>query len=475
MKKQKETEYSSESSKNSPKIIQKGPVSPVVVPNIKDISLLENTYRKNQIIVTFEKEPPAKDIKRLKKHIHKMGIGQIRVVKCDCCNCNLTIQLWLAEGIHTIISGKTPKAGSGGDPQTVGGNYSLNFLSKIPHHNWTQPNPRKLDDIKLKVKTPDNEVKIAVLDTGIDLSIVDPQYIGRNLQNEPGSECFKKWENGWNFVDGNDDIDDDNPGLHGSLVTQFILNQFKDDPAHKYSPKNTVTIIPLKTHDQDGEGDLFNIFCAVYYAIAKGAKIINASWGFYYYDTPLLVPLDLLLKELKRQGILFVTAAGNKIDSDDLMADQLYYSQYDVDLTPSELRDLYIHQFLPACFSKTDSNVLTVTTTDGKEVSPTENYSKNYVDIGVLSDAPISGDLGFSVPFSLTSGTALIFGSSFATAIATGVIGANCAKGHYQKNTINKSDFIDELERTPNSPVSKFCKEYPALKSLIRNGMVMLK
>jgi hypothetical protein len=475
MENQGNSGYSSDSSANQPKIVQKAPVSAITIPCTKDISLIEHTYRKNQIIATFEKEPPAEAIKELKNYIHKMGIGPIRVVKCECCNCDLTVQLWLAEDIHTIISGKTAKAGSGGDPQTVGGNYSLNFISKIPHYNWAHPDPYKPGDHELREKRPENEIKIAVLDTGLDRSIIAPQYIGTNLQNEPGSACFKNWENGWNFVEGNDDVHDDNPGLHGSLVTQFIINQFIPNPEKKDDSQNTLTIIPLKTHDQNGEGDLFNIFCAVYYAIAKGAKIINASWGFYYYDTPLLQPLDLLLKELKKQGILFVTAAGNKIDSDDSKADQLYYSQNDVDLTAAELRDLDIHQFLPACFSKTDSNVLTVTTTDGKEVSPQENYSNSCVDIGVLCDVSAPGDLGFRVPFVLTSGTAPVFGSSFATAIATGVIGANCTKAHYQKNIIKKGDFIDELERTQNSAGSKFCEKYPALKSLIRNGVGMQK
>src|SRR5580698_9239022 len=113
MKKQENSENSYADPKNPSKIEQKNPVSAIIVPCTKDISLIEHTYRKNQIIVTFEKEPPAAAIKKLKNYIHKMGIGQIRVVKCDCCNCDLTVQLWLAEGIHTIISGKTAKAGSG--------------------------------------------------------------------------------------------------------------------------------------------------------------------------------------------------------------------------------------------------------------------------------------------------------------------------------------------------------------------------
>ena len=88
-------------------------------------------------------------------------------------------------------------------------------------------------------------------------------------------------QGGWNFANlstidgiGSDDVDDDNDDKHGSLVSQFIINAFKK------SQKNYVCIMPLKTHSADGRGDLFGITCAIHFAMANGANMINASWGY---------------------------------------------------------------------------------------------------------------------------------------------------------------------------------------------------
>ncbi|HMG07417.1 MAG TPA: S8 family serine peptidase, partial [Mucilaginibacter sp.] len=273
----------------------------VAIPCKPNYSLLEKTYRKNQLIITFGKIPSDEEVKEVIGYFKEMGIKKIKVIKC---NCNMPVQLWLAKDIHTVVSGNGVKAGTGPGTRTVGESYSLNFLSKIPRHHWgRKPYPYTNPSAKEEIVT------IAVLDTGIDLSIVDEGYISNNFQNKPGYECFSDAVNGWNFVDDNGDINDDNPGRHGSLVTQFIIKGFENSA-------KSVKIIPLKTHDRNGNGDLFKIFCAIYYAIAKGAKIINASWGFYYYEEAPIKQLNALIATLKDEGILFITAAGNQSDAD---------------------------------------------------------------------------------------------------------------------------------------------------------------
>jgi hypothetical protein len=452
-----------------PKESKKSLVKSIVLPIIRDYSFLENSYRKNELIVTFKEKPSEKDIKEIKKSFHDKGIGQIRVVKCECC-CDLTIQLWLAEDIHTVISGKVVSGGGGLDTGTVGESYSLNFLSKIPHHNWEPTN-----NILTKFKTVENKIDdvilVAVLDTGIDMKIVEQRYVGNDLIHESG-ECFKNSNKGWNFVDDNDDIADNNPGRHGSLVTQYIINQFKNNPKRKRSVK----IIPIKTHDHNGEGNLFNIICAIHYAIAKGAKIINASWGFYNYNNIALKQLDFLPEELKKQRVLFVTAAGNQSIEDDNTAISILAQEgidvTDPDLLVSDLRDLAKHQFLPACFSKIDENVITVTTTDGTTVASTENYSDIFVDMGVKTDERNEmnrGDLLFKVPFILTNGSSeLVGGSSFATAIATGIIGSNMEINNV--GTIDKKSLISQLK------TEGWCKnDERALDKFIKNGFYMDK
>ena len=103
---------------------------------------------------------------------------------------------------------------------------------------------------------------------------------------------------------------DDNPNRHGTLVSHYIINEFAT------SANKAVELMTLKTHDEDGNGDLFSSICAIHYAMENGAKIINASWGFYYYqDGPHPYLDNLITKILREKGILFVAAAGNKIDA----------------------------------------------------------------------------------------------------------------------------------------------------------------
>jgi hypothetical protein len=437
----------------------------IAIPCKPNYSLLEKTYRKNQLIVTFGKIPSDEEVKEVKGYFNKMGFKKIKKVKC---NCNMPVQLWLAKDIHTVISASGVKAGTGPGTRTVGESYSLNFLSKIPRHHWRQSN---CDPYKNSECPPAKEeiVTIAVLDTGIDLSIVDKGYISNNFQNKPGYECFSDAVNGWNFVDDNADIKDDNPGRHGSLVTQFIINQFKDSA-------KSVKIIPLKTHDSNGKGDLFKIFCAIYYAIAKGAKIINASWGFYYYENAPVIQLNALIATLKDEGILFVTAAGNQSDADDKIARGIL-AQQGINPNSFQLRNLAIHHFLPANLSDTEKNLITVTTSNGEVVAATENYSNVFVDLGVLADKSENGDLLFKVPFNLNGAVEHVRGSSFATAIATGIIGANCDTELYTRKTINKQSFIKNLfDFSQNARGIALCKKFEALEQeLVKDGVCLQK
>lgn len=440
--------------KSSPNLFKR-----ITIPCIPDYSLLGDTYVKNQLIVTFENFPKPEDIKTVQGYFHEMGFDNVKIKKCK--NCDLYVQLWEAENIESVVVTKGVTSGSGSDGRTVGESYSLNFLNKIPPLDYKHSKTNSCDIYKTE-KYNKEIVKIAVLDTGLDRTIVDENYISTDNQNEPGFECFGDKKDGWNFIENSDNINDDNPGRHGSLVTQFIINQFKNITT------KTVRIIPVKTHDSTGRGNLFDTFCAIHYAIARGAKIINASWGFYYYGKGSVQILDILIEKLRTQGILFVTASGNQIDEDDDKAKKILAAQ-GIIVTPFQLRNLAIHRFLPACLSNPAKNVVTVTTFLKDQVASTENHSNVFVDMGVKADKYQDGDQYFKVPFAQIGEDEYVRGSSFATAIATGIIGANCSLELYTKFTINKQSFIQELINLPGSTV---CSREPAMANeLIRDGV----
>lgn len=404
--------------------------------------LLNRSYRKDQILVFFKKKPTEKNIQLIKESFKKQGFKTDAIRISSCGNCDIPVQLWSAKGIHGLISGDSLKAGSGPASTTVGESYSLNFFNSVPADPQkrfeARPNRESIPQRKKQ------EIVIAVLDTGVDTNLVDPQYLWKENDKTVAAECFKHVYEGWNFVGNNGVYHDDNPGKHGSIVSQYIINQFKD------VKENGVKIMPLKTHDKDGVGDLFGTICAINFAIAKGAQIINASWGFYYYyEMPIPYLKTLITGVLRKKGILFVTAAGNKIDADDVIARKIYQMEYGVTLTDDQLRDIAIHNFYPAHLSTSTNSVIAVTTTDGNTVTPTQNYSRKFIDLGVLADQVSRTGMKFKLPFETGATSEFISGSSFATAIASGIIGAYCKKSLYVPN-IKKADFLSALQAQPD-------------------------
>jgi hypothetical protein len=397
-------------------------------------------FRNNQMIVFFKGSPTSGQVSTIKKALQEQGIDTATLNVRRCTSCGSPVELWEAAGIHTVINTDGVRSGSGGGGSRGVGEdslarYSVNFTSQLPVD--TLPGLR---DLLANYNTKDtgvngagkDTIRIAVLDTGIDTSrLVSSRYLWKNNGEaadgtDNDGNCYKDDNTGWNFIDNTGDVQDNNASIHGTIVSQFIINQFRA------SPGNMVQIMALKTHDNNGFGDLFGSLCALYYAMDKGATIINASWGFYNYGESPVPYLDSIITQvLPQKGVLFVTAAGNKSERNDEVARAIYRAANGGAAIPeAQLRNLDVHNFYPACLSAAQNNVVTVTTTDGRIVSPTQNYSSNYVDLGIVADSVTVASMSFRLPFAGTGDT-FISGSSFATAIASGKIGALINKDVY--------------------------------------------
>jgi thermitase len=102
-------------------------------------------------------------------------------------------------------------------------------------------------------------VKVAVIDTGIDLS--HPAFVGKLA---PSTE----WKD---FVDGDATPQEVAGGKgygHGTSVAGVIL---------QVAPN--AVILPVRVLEPGGTGDLDKVIMAVDWAIQKGAKVINLSLG----------------------------------------------------------------------------------------------------------------------------------------------------------------------------------------------------
>ena len=145
-------------------------------------------------------------------------------------------------------------------------------------------------------------VKVAVIDTGIDLH--HPAFSGKLAPT-------KEWGD---FVDG-DYYPQEAYGAsygHGTGIAGIIT---------QVAPN--ATILPLRALGGDGSGDLLNVTVAVAWAVHYGADIINLSLAT---DTNLKT-LEAVVKYARDQGVVLVAAVGNSGD-----AHIAYPARYDAEV-----------------------------------------------------------------------------------------------------------------------------------------------
>ncbi len=331
----------------------------------------------------------------------KYGAGLTVSKKCQNCD-DGDLEVWSGSSVVNFISSEVaspttrPRGNPTGEDDTL--YYSLNFIVHLPIENDVSQFPSFVVP-PFTSNLP--EVTVAVFDTGVDPEITT-NYTSNILSCKTGGE------KGWNFVDENNNTSDRFSSRHGTVVSKFIV-----DEVNAHAGGNRVNILPVKIFGADGSSDLFNVLCGFSYAKKAGAKIINASFGFYYYhDDPPKLLAKYVEEVLTSNNILLVAAAGNKIPSEDAIA------RYGIGVPESGLRNLELHHFYPGGLAKYLPNVYCITTArlaPTVSPSPNQNFSKNIVDIAAIADLPAV--FGFYHPFDNTKSVA---GSSFATPIFTG-------------------------------------------------------
>lgn len=189
----------------------------------------------------------------------------------------------------------------------------LNWGAKISNANFAWQEEEKGSDIT-----------VAVIDTGIDTTHIQLQ---NQLAYNPGetgldSNGFNKRNNGidddgngyiddyvgYDFIQGHGFVEDNNGhGTHvsGIVAAEHNQNDYSDKVMQGVAPH--AKILPLDFLDFKGNGNLDHAIQAIDYAVAQGAKIINASWG----GSVCASSLALKIKSLEDHGVLFISAAGN--------------------------------------------------------------------------------------------------------------------------------------------------------------------
>ena len=140
-----------------------------------------------------------------------------------------------------------------------------------------------------------SEVIVAVIDSGVD-------YTHEDLQENMWTDSQGK--HGYDFANDDDDPMDDNlHGTHCAGTIAAVGNNGHGIVGVQWTGK----IMALKFLDASGSGATSDAIRSIDWAVEKGARVLNNSWGGGGYSPQLKQAID----RAEQEGVLFIAAAGN--------------------------------------------------------------------------------------------------------------------------------------------------------------------
>lgn len=234
-------------------------------------------------------------------------------------------------------------------------------------------------------KMETREVVVAIIDTGIDINhpdladniwINEGEIPGDGIDNDGNGYIDDVY--GWDFYNGDetvfhykydkklgknvaDPMDNDDHGTHIAGVIAAIPNN--NIGIAGIASNINIKIMPLKINGgEKGTGKISSAIEAIKYATMMGADICNISWGTSE-DIPALKQV------IKESDMLFVTAAGNAGEDNDITP--IYPANYDLD------------------------NLISVTFINSKgDLTKLSNYGLSMVDIAAPGEEIVSTVVG---------------------------------------------------------------------------------
>jgi len=163
-----------------------------------------------------------------------------------------------------------------------------------------------------------SQVVVAVVDTGVDYDHPD---LKANMWVNPGEQPNGIDDDGNGFVDDIHGIsaipgettpmDTNSHGTHVAGIVAAVANNGQGVAGVAPGCR----LMALKFLAADGSGPTSRAITCIDYAVAKGARIINASWGGPDGGEA----LEDAIRRAGEAGVLFVTAAGNFAQDNDLI------------------------------------------------------------------------------------------------------------------------------------------------------------
>lgn len=257
---------------------------------------LGGAYRANEFIVKLDDKLKPNEIAEIRDSLHAKKLGD--------CDCDYNLELWDVSDTYPGLSPEEKESSMGStiEIESVDFNYLIEYEPHSETAVTTTLNPKGHST---------KQVKVAILDTGVDS---DHWYFTKTASRF----YINKTE-----ADGDDNVDDDGNCVVDDRSGFNYYNNFPN-PVEKYighgshvtgiadeTSNGSLEILNLKVFGKEHEHNtLFNVTCATYYSIDRGAKVINMSFGWTG------LPALCLKRAIQIAGdencALVVCSAGNK-------------------------------------------------------------------------------------------------------------------------------------------------------------------
>ncbi len=323
--------------------------------------------------------------------------GLNNVATFDTCSCgDSNLELWTIDttyfDIEKQVTGLSSEEESDAD---IEGDHQFTISVTNEYKNSLEFFNTEFSPDMLQSEA-ENTFNIAIIDTGIDYGNFESPF----LYNSGDRSGCNQETSGWNFVNGNNEVQDDNS--HGTYVSRIIANQLD-------SLKVPYRLLPVKVFDQDGKGSYWNVVCAMsYLKNLEDIHVVNMSFGYGNLIKPAImnglkqpVILEEIITEVQNQ-IVVVASAGNEGIDTDLTGQEHYPSGYSND----NIISVAGYTGLPLIDGNNIRNITLATNS---------NYGATSIDIVTPYDN-----------FELNRGlfTKAAAGTSFSAAFLTGRLGA---------------------------------------------------
>lgn len=287
-------------------------------PPKQDIFYRDAPYAEDQLIVKYKDTYTLEEILKLKNSLEGLGvISQKKVFDSESPDLKNIYLLTFEEGVD--LKKAALELSKLSEIEAVGANYIIKAQESPNDPGYD----RQWDLVKIQmpeaweVNKGSNNIKVAVIDTGIDYNHQD--FAGRNIIKGPDlTRCSSYQELSGGRVKcltpkapDSDPIDNDNRG-HGTHVAGTI-GAVTNNNAGVAGVNWNITLMAIKTNGGiHGDGYVDDVLEGIRYAVDNGAKVINMSLSAPLpCDNENVIGYKEALKYASDHNVTVVVAAGN--------------------------------------------------------------------------------------------------------------------------------------------------------------------